>query len=81
MQAVTLKNKGKEILKFLLMIFLCFLVFSGCSDEASHPVEGDDAVDFPSTILEGHTGHVFSVTFSPDGRTIASGSGNGTIQL
>ena len=33
------------------------------------------------TLLTGHTDTVFSVAFSPDGNTLASGSGNGTIRL
>ena len=32
-------------------------------------------------LLEGHTGPVVSVVFSPDGQTLASGSGDGTILL
>ena len=31
--------------------------------------------------LEGHKGLVFSVTYSPDGKTLASGSFDGTIKL
>ena len=39
------------------------------------------AQDFAYTPLEGHTSTVLSVTFSPDGQTLASGSTDGTIRL
>jgi WD40 repeat protein len=31
--------------------------------------------------LEGHTSHVSSVAFSPDGKQVVSGSGDGTVRL
>ena len=39
------------------------------------------AQDLPYTTLEGHTTTVYSVAFSPDGKMLASGSGDGTICL
>lgn len=33
------------------------------------------------TTLNGHTGTIHSVAFSPDGKTLASGSGDRTIKL
>jgi len=37
----------------------------------------------PTTLgqLTGHTNGVFSVAFSPDGHTLASGSGDNTVRL
>ena len=33
------------------------------------------------TSLEGHTGDVYSVAWSPNGKTLASGSGDRTVKL
>ena len=30
--------------------------------------------------MEGHTGNVYSVAISPDGKSIVSGSGDGTVR-
>ena len=35
----------------------------------------------PIAKLKGHTYHVNSIAFSPDGKTLASGSGDGTVLL
>jgi hypothetical protein len=40
------------------------------------PVQGDELVG-----LLGHTNYIFSLSFSPDGTTLASGSGDFTIRL
>ncbi|KOS44725.1 hypothetical protein ACN38_g4304 [Penicillium nordicum] len=42
---------------------------------------GDDAWDAHVQTLEGHSRRVVSVTFSPDGRLLASASWDGTIKL
>eukprot|EP00961_Rhodomonas_salina_P288710 3901798-Rhodomonas_salina.1 len=35
----------------------------------------------PMCPVEGHTGGVLSVVFAPDGKTLASGSSDGTVKL
>ena len=39
------------------------------------------AQEIPYPVLEGHNDYVHSVAFSPDGQTLASGSGDDTIRL
>ena len=39
------------------------------------------AQDFPHTILDGHEDRIYSVAFSPDGKTLASGSRDDTVIL
>ena len=41
----------------------------------------DTATAQEVTLLTGHTGRVYSVVFSPDGTTLASGSGDDTLRL
>ena len=53
-----------------LSLFLCFL-FS----------PNTYAQDVPVTILEGHTNSVSSVSFSPDGQTLVSGSWDKTVRV
>jgi WD40 repeat protein len=71
-----------------LLVAVQLLVTSGCGQKPfaeptrpSMPVSiGDDFtdfVDFPVTILKGHTSVIYSVAFSPDGKTLASGSEDG----
>ena len=46
---------------------------------ASYPFNLDSSSS--PFITQGHTGAVFSIAFSPDGATIASGSDDNTIKL
>jgi hypothetical protein len=41
----------------------------------------DVGTEILSSTLEGHAGYVYSISFSPDGSTLASGSRDGTVLL
>ena len=41
----------------------------------------DGAAGKPRTSLEGHTGDVYSIAWSPDGKTLATGSDDRTVKL
>ena len=65
-----------------------FLASCGGDDSPTAPGGGEPAQAPPAdeqpretTVLEGHEGWVTSVSFSPDGRTLASGGGrsNGSV--
>ena len=60
----------------ILTIFCVTLVFS-LNTFAQQFVEGQ----MPDTFLAGHTNWVNSVAFSPDGKTLASGSSDATVKL
>ena len=62
---------------FLLTLTTCATFICLKHTFAQQFVEGQ----MPDTFLAGHTGDVNSVAFSPDGKTITSGSSDNTIRL
>ena len=67
----------KKILFLLILTTFCLTLISPQHNFAQHFVDGQ----IPDTFLAGHTSNVNSVTFSPDGETIASGSTDATVKL
>lgn len=59
-----------RIFIFTLLVLFTYFLLTASTD--AQEVRG---------ILSGHTGHVYSVAFSPDGQTLASGSRDNTVRL
>jgi uncharacterized alpha/beta hydrolase family protein len=72
----------KTITVSLTIILSVLLLTVGCSAQTAKPAENaQDATESkaesattepPIIVLKGHTGNVGSVTFSPDGKTVAT---------
>ena len=69
----------KSIIKIFLGLSVCYVVAVGQQPPppASFPISGD----LQLVVQTGHSQSVTSVAFSPDGRTLASGSSDNTIKL
>ena len=67
----------RQIVGMLVVILSAIVVPVYAQVAARQPEAG---MDRPST-LRGHTGWVWSVAFSPDGRTLASASADGAVKL
>ena len=66
--------------QFLAM--MCVLALAvGCGGGITEPDDYDDRSDWFIGTLQGHTGWVYSVSYSPDGSRIASGSGDDTVRI
>jgi WD40 repeat protein len=62
-----------------LLLALLLVAMTGCG--ADTKPEAQPTTPGKTTTLKGHTANVLRVSFSPDGKRIASGSKDGTIRL
>ena len=75
-------DSSKSLSDFLIHPFTVHVVGIGGDVNAENFILRNSSTERNTiTILEGHTWDVTSVTFSPDGTTLASGSRDGTIKL
>ena len=62
-----------------LLLAALLVAMTGCGPDTKP--EAQPTTPGKTTTLKGHTEFVSSVSFSPDGKRIASGSGDNTIKL
>ena len=55
------------------------MILAASNNQTVKPL--DSAVDKPRTSLEGYTGDVYSIAWSPNGKTLATGSDDQTVKL
>ena len=67
----SIQKRRTNLMKKMTFFTLILLVLSTISLQTA----------FAQVTLEGHTGEVWSVSFSPDGTTLASGSDDNTVKL
>ncbi|HSL42853.1 MAG TPA: hypothetical protein VK897_05440, partial [Anaerolineales bacterium] len=69
---------------FYLLIVVCFLVTACAPQVAQTPIPSPSAstpTKMPPLEFKGHTGSIFEVDISPDGKYLATGSEDGTARL
>ncbi len=59
------------------LLFVCVLLVQNSLAQENNPISLPER----GATLRGHTGRVWSVSFSPDGSTLASGSWDSTVRL
>ena len=72
--------KRLTICRLLLCLVVCGSE-AGKKNAVGKRPDANAVVAKPTVTLRGHTGWIFSVAFSPDGKRIVSGSWDGTVKI